>query len=96
MQRVFRIKTWFFIDTKQAFPYCEIMTAMEISDIDEMLLKLPGERLHEVRDYIGYLPEKEEKRKIFEQRTLKAEQETPIRFESVEDAVRAVFDETQD
>lgn len=69
---------------------------MEISDIDEMLLNLPDERIQEVRDYVGYLLEKEKKRKAFEERVLKAEQETPIRFETVEDAVKAVFDETKD
>jgi hypothetical protein len=48
------------------------MKTMEISDIDEMILNLPEEKIQEVRDYVGYLIEKEKKRKAFEERVLKA------------------------
>lgn len=71
------------------------MKTMEISDIDEMLAKLPAKKIHEVRDFVGYLLEKEKKHKAFVERVLKAENEPPIRFKSVGDAVRAVFDEAE-
>ncbi len=72
------------------------MKTIDISEIDEMLQNLPAERIHEVRDFVGYLLEKEKKRKAFEERVLKAAKEPRIRFETVEDAVKAVFDETKD
>ena len=68
----------------------------EIEHIKEMLPMLSQPYLHEARDFIRYLLEKQKKRKAFVDRVLTAEQETPIRFESVEDAVKAVFDETDD
>ncbi|MCL5061871.1 MAG: hypothetical protein M1443_01490 [Nitrospirae bacterium] len=67
------------------------MKTLEISDIDEMLLKLSEERLQEVMDFIGYLLEKEKKRKAFEERILKIEQESDtVTFDSVEDAMNAI------
>lgn len=51
------------------------MKSIEISDIDEMLSKLPPERIQEVRDYVGYLFEKEKKHRAFIKRVLKAEKE---------------------
>lgn len=71
------------------------MKTMEISDIDEMLASLPKNKIHEVRDFVGYLLEKEKKHKAFVERVLKAEQEPPIRFKSVEEAVKAIFDEAE-
>ena len=68
----------------------------EIEQIKEMLPMLSEPALYEARDFIQYLLEKQKKRKAFVDRVLKAERETPIRFESVEDAVKAVFDETGD
>ncbi|MBI5682082.1 MAG: hypothetical protein HZC45_02775 [Deltaproteobacteria bacterium] len=68
---------------------------MDISDIDEMLLSLPAKKIQAVRDYVGFLMEKEKKHKAFEKRVLKAEKEPGILFENVEDAVKAVFDETE-
>ena len=67
----------------------------EIEHINELLPKLSKPALIEVRDFIGYILEKQKKRKAFVDRVLKAEKETPIRFKSVEDAVKAVFDEAQ-
>jgi hypothetical protein len=67
-------------------------TADEIETIKDMLPKLTEPALIEVRDFIGYILEKQRKRKSFVDRILKAEKETPIRFNSVEDAVKAVFD----
>jgi hypothetical protein len=72
------------------------MKTVEISDIDEMILNLPEEKIQEVRDYVAYLLEKERKRKSFEERVLKAAKEPSIEFETVEDAVKAIFDEAED
>lgn len=72
------------------------MKTMHISDIDKMLTKLPEKKLKAVRKYIEHLLEKEKKRKAFEKRVLKAEKEPGILFETIEDAVKAVFDETED
>jgi chorismate mutase len=66
-------------------------TVNEIDYIDEMLLKLSKERLQEVRDFIGYLLEKEKKRKAFEDRIANIEQESDtVTFDSVEDAMNAI------
>jgi chorismate mutase len=66
-------------------------TVNEIDHIDEMLLKLSKERLQEVRDFIGYLLEKEKKRKAFEDRIANIEQESDtVTFDSVEDAMNAI------
>jgi hypothetical protein len=66
-------------------------TVNEIDHIKEMLLKLSEERLQEVRDFIGYLLEKEKKRKAFEDRIANIEQESDtVTFDSVEDAMNAI------
>jgi hypothetical protein len=72
------------------------MKSLDISDIDEMLPKLPAKKIQAVRDYVGYLLEKEKKRKAFVKGVLEAEKEPGILFGTVEDAVKAVFDETED
>lgn len=61
-----------------------------------MLLKLPKKRIQEVRDFIGYLVEKEKKHKAFVQRVLEAEKEPSKVFDSVEEAMKAILDETED
>lgn len=67
------------------------MKTIEISDIDEMILNLPEEKIQEVRDYVGYLTEKEKKRKAFEERVLKAAKEPDaVEFDTVEDAMEAI------
>jgi hypothetical protein len=68
----------------------------EIEDIKAMLTLLSEPALQETRDFIQYLLEKQKKRKAFVDRVLKAEKETPIRYKSVDDAVKAVFDEADD
>jgi len=68
----------------------------EIEDIKAMLTLLSEPALQETRDFIQYLLEKQKKRKAFVDRVLKAEKETPIRYKSVDDAVKAVFDEAAD
>lgn len=66
------------------------MKTAEISDIDEMLLKLPKKRIQEVRDYVGYLYEKEKKHRAFVERVLKAEKEPSIKCKSVEDVMKLI------
>lgn len=73
------------------------MKTMEITDIDDMLLKLPARRLQEVRDYVGFLLEKEKKRRAFEKRVLKAEKEhDSIICNSVEEAMQAILNTPDD
>jgi hypothetical protein len=70
-------------------------TVNEIDHIKEMLSMLPETALHELRTFVDYLADRERRRKELEECVLKAEKEPPIRFESVEDAVKAVFNETK-
>jgi len=65
----------------------------EIEDIRGMLTLLSEPALQETRDFIQFLLEKQKKHKAFVGRVLKAEKETPIRYRSVDDAVKAIFDE---
>lgn len=70
---------------------------MEISDIDEMLLNLSDERIQEVRDYVGYLLEKEKKRKAFEERVLKTEQEHDVvECKTPEEFIQAILNAPDD
>jgi len=41
------------------------MKTMQISEIDEMFLNLSEGRLQEVKDFIGYLLEREKKHRAF-------------------------------
>ena len=72
------------------------MKTIEISDIDEMLHKLPKKRIQEVRDFVGYLLEKEKKHKAFEERVLKAAEEPRERFDSVGEAMKAIRNAAKD
>jgi hypothetical protein len=77
--------------------YYKYMKTLDISDIDEMLPDLPEERIKEVRHYIGYLIEKERKRKGFEERILKIERESDtIECHSVEEAMQAILNAPDD
>ncbi len=69
-------------------------TVTKFDNIKEILARLSEDALVEVRDFAAYLLDKERRRKALEERVLKAEKEQPIKFESVEDAVKAIFDET--
>jgi hypothetical protein len=71
-------------------------TINEIDYIKEMLSMLPETALPELRTFVDYLADRERRRKKLEKRVLKAEKEPPVRFESIEDAVNAVFDEAED
>jgi hypothetical protein len=73
------------------------MKTIEISDIDEMILNLPEEKIQEVRDYVGYLIEKEKKRKAFEERVLKAEKEPDVvECKTPEDFIQAILNAPDD
>jgi hypothetical protein len=73
------------------------MKTIEISDIDEMILNLPEEKIQEVRDYVGYLIEKEKKRKAFEERVLKAEKEPDVvECKTPEDFIQAILNTPDD
>lgn len=71
-------------------------TVDKIDNIREMLSMLSEDALTEVRDFVAYLFDRERRRKALEERVLKAEQEPAIKFETVEDAVKAIFNEAKD
>lgn len=71
-------------------------TVDKIDNIREMLSMLSEDALTEVRDFAAYLFDRERRRKALEERVLKAEQEPAIKFETVEDAVKAIFNEAKD
>ena len=66
----------------------------EIKYIEDILSSLSNNALIEVRDFASYLANREKRRQGLEERIQAAEQETPVRFDSVGDAVKAIFDET--
>ena len=66
------------------------MKTIEISEIDDMLLHLPDDRLQEVRDFVGYLLERDKKHRAFVERVLKADQEPSIEFKSVDALMKAI------
>jgi len=68
----------------------------EIKHIEEILTSLPEDALLEVKDFAFYLSDRERRRKRLEKRVQAAEKEKPIPFDSVADAVKAVFDEAED
>lgn len=72
------------------------MKTIEISDIDEILLQLPEERIKEARDFVGYLLEKEKKHKAFVEKVLKAEKEPGIICNTVEEAMQAIISAPDD
>ncbi|MBI4699308.1 MAG: hypothetical protein HY758_10520 [Nitrospirae bacterium] len=71
-------------------------TATKRENINELLTQLSEDALAEIRDFTAYLLDRERRRKALEERVLEAEKELPIKFETVDDAVKAVFDETED
>lgn len=73
------------------------MKTVEISDIDKMLLKLPKSRIQEVRDFVGYLIEKEKKHRAFVKRVLKAEKEPDVvECKTPEEFIQAILDAPDD
>lgn len=71
------------------------MQINKIEKIDGLLSKLPKRYLKEIEDFAAYLASKARKNKLFEERILKAEQGKKIRFNSVDEAMKAVIDETK-
>lgn len=72
------------------------MKSIDISDIDEMILRLPAKKIQAVRDYVSYLLEREKKHKSFVKRVLKAEKEPGIICNSVEEAMQAILNAPDD
>jgi len=71
------------------------LTIEEVEQIKELLPILPETALHEVKDFIAYLIDREQRRKALEKRALKAEKETPLRFHAVEQAMKAIRNEAK-
>ena len=67
----------------------------EKEKIDILLSKLPKKYLKEIEDFVSYLTIKARKSKSFEERILKAEREKKVRFESVDDAIKAIVNEAK-
>ncbi|MBF0328754.1 MAG: hypothetical protein HQL10_06325 [Nitrospirae bacterium] len=68
-------------------------TAAELDSITEILAKMPESVLQEVRDFAFYLADRERRRNALIKRVQEAEASAPTRYDSVDDAVNAVFDE---
>ena len=69
------------------------MESDAIVRIDQLLSKLPEKHLEEVEDFVAYLLNKARKKKAFEERVLRAEEEPTIGFNSVDEAMKAILDE---
>jgi len=65
----------------------------EINDIREILPELPVEALREIKDFAFYLADRAQRRRKFVEEVRRAEQEPPIRFKSVEEAMAAIRNE---
>ncbi len=70
-------------------------STLEKEKIDDLLAKLPKKYLKEIEDYVSYLTLKARKNKSFEERILKAEREKKVRFNSVDDALKAIVNEAK-
>ncbi len=70
-------------------------TINKIDSLKEILGQLSDEKIQEVYDFAAFLAEKERKRRAFVEEVLKAEREIPIRFESAEEALQAIIDESE-
>ena len=68
---------------------------LEKEKIDNLLSKLPKKYLKEIEDFVSYIALKARKKKLFEERILKAEREKKIRFNSVDDAIKAIVNEAK-
>lgn len=71
-------------------------TMIKIDTIREMLSKLSDSALEEVSDFIAFLLEKEHKRKAFIERVLQAEKEPTIKFNTPEEAMKAILNAPED
>lgn len=68
------------------------MKTKQIEIIDEMLWELPDNMFEEVKDYIGYLRERDKKRKAFKKRVQRANKEQSLSFGSVNELMKAIDD----
>ncbi|MCX8026384.1 MAG: hypothetical protein N3A62_00820 [Thermodesulfovibrionales bacterium] len=68
-------------------------TERQIQDITELLAMLDEEMLKEIKNFTHFLIEKQKKREAFENHVLQAEQEPPIRFKTVQEAMKAIRNE---
>ena len=68
---------------------------LEKEKIDNLISKLPKKYLKEIADFVSYLTLKAKKNKSFEERILKAEKEKKVRFNSVDDALKAIVNEAK-
>jgi len=80
----------FMIDKRTPTNYHFVMKTMEISEIDEILLRLPEDCVKEVKDFVGYLFEREKKRQAFAEQVSQAKQEPSLEFKSVDDLMKAI------
>lgn len=62
-----------------------------INNIEDMLKRLPDDKITEARDFIAFLLEKQKKHEAFVAETLQAEQEPTIKFDSVDDAINGIL-----
>ncbi|MBF0558839.1 MAG: hypothetical protein HQL08_08670 [Nitrospirae bacterium] len=70
-------------------------TLDEIDRIKEILPTLSDEAVREARTFVDYLADRQRRRKALVRRVLKAEKETPIRFKTVKEAMKAIRDEAR-
>jgi hypothetical protein len=68
-------------------------TAEFIEHFKEISPVLSDAALSELRTFTDYLADREIRRRKLEESVLKAEQETPVRFKTVEEAMQAIRDE---
>lgn len=87
---VYFCKSIFAVDKGIYTNYYCYMKTMEISEIDEILLRLPEDCVKEVKDFADYLFEREKKRQAFTERVSQAKQEPSLEFKSVDDLMKAV------
>jgi hypothetical protein len=66
------------------------MKATQLTDLYEILQKLPNQRINEVRDFVSFLWEKERRKKAFANRVIEAEKGPFIDCCSVEEVMEAI------
>ena len=68
-------------------------TTDEMEYIKEILPTLSGDALREARTFVDYLADRQRRRKALVKQVLKAEKETPIRFKTAKEAMKAIRNE---
>jgi len=76
--------------TNRKFCYKILMKATPLTDLYEILQKLPNQRINEVRDFVSFLWEKERRKKAFANRVTEAEKGPFIDCCSVEKVMEAI------